>query len=213
MTPHHEIGRFRHRGGAWIAVAAVHTLLILAMLMSGPLQPHLRQPEPMFASIRAVTQPEQSVQPTLAAPSLAPTDRIVMPLIPVQTDVVVAFAAESSAMPVQGETAVAVAVAVPTANTAPLVIPPESIAYLVRPPPEYPRASRRLHEQGRVIVRVLVDEDGMPRQVQVSASSGYPRLDDAALLAVQKYRFKPYVDHGQPTAGWALIPFDFDLDS
>ena len=51
-----------------------------------------------------------------------------------------------------------------------------------------------------------------PRTVQVSRSSGFTRLDDAALSAVQKARFKPYTENGQPTAGWALVPLDFTLE-
>jgi protein TonB len=80
------------------------------------------------------------------------------------------------------------------------------------PPIEYPRASRKLREAGRVIVRVYVDEAGMPRVTQVKRSSGFVRLDDAALEAVQKARFKPYIEHGMAVAGWALIPLDFDLE-
>ena len=77
---------------------------------------------------------------------------------------------------------------------------------------EYPRPSRPFHEAGRVMVRVYIDEAGMPRTVQVSQSSGFARLDDAAVAAVQKARFKPYTENGRPTAGWAFIPLVFDLE-
>ena len=80
------------------------------------------------------------------------------------------------------------------------------------PPIDYPRASRKLRETGRVIVRVYVDEAGIPRVTQVKRSSGFVRLDEAALEAVQKARFKPYVEQGVAVAGWALIPLDFDLE-
>jgi len=53
---------------------------------------------------------------------------------------------------------------------------------------------------------------GLPQSVQVSKSSGYSRLDDAAVAAVQKFRFEPYTENGRPTAGWALIPLSFDLE-
>ena len=84
--------------------------------------------------------------------------------------------------------------------------------YLEPPVLEYPRASRRFNEAGRVMVRVYIDEAGMPRTVQVSPSSGFARLDDAAVAAVQKARFKPYTENGRPTAGWAFIPLVFDLE-
>ncbi len=104
------------------------------------------------------------------------------------------------------------AAAVPALPPAPRNLPASAVQYLEPPVPEYPRASRRLGESGRVTVRVLIDEAGVPRTVQLARSSGHSRLDEAALQAVQKARFKPYVDNGLPTAGWALIPLVFDLE-
>jgi protein TonB len=49
--------------------------------------------------------------------------------------------------------------------------------------------------------------------VQVSQSSGHARLDEAAIAAVQKARFKPALENGQPLSGWALIPLTFDLEN
>jgi protein TonB len=86
------------------------------------------------------------------------------------------------------------------------------VRYLKAEPPEYPRASKRLKETGSVVVRVWIDEGGAPQSVQVGKSSGYPRLDEAAVDAVRKFRFEPYTENGRPTAGWALIPLNFDLE-
>jgi protein TonB len=94
----------------------------------------------------------------------------------------------------------------------PKEIPASAIEYLVPPAPEYPRLSRRLNESGIVIVRLYVDEAGVPRSVQVAKSSGHPRLDEAAVAAAQKARFKPYTENGWPAAGWARIPFPFELE-
>lgn len=95
---------------------------------------------------------------------------------------------------------------------APKTLPPEAIQYLLPPAPVYPKWSHRQGESGRVLVKVYVDEGGMPRSVQVAESSGYPRLDEAARVAVQAARFKPYAENGRPTAGWAFIPLTFDLE-
>lgn len=94
----------------------------------------------------------------------------------------------------------------------PKVIPASAVQYLEPPGLEYPRASRRAGESGRVLLRVYIDEAGMPRQVLLAASSGFARLDDAALAAMKKARFKPYTENGQPTAGWAPAPIDFELE-
>ena len=92
-------------------------------------------------------------------------------------------------------------------------IPPSAVRYLEPPAPVYPRASQRARESGRVVVRVYIDEAGLPRSVLLSRSSGFTRLDDAAVAAVRKARFRPYTENGHPTAGWALIPLAFDLDN
>ena len=101
----------------------------------------------------------------------------------------------------------------PAAEAAgPRQLPPSAVQFLVAPQVEYPRASRRLKESGRTLVSVYVDEAGLPRQVLVKTSSGFALLDEAALAAVRKARFKPYMEHGQPTAGWVVIPMVFDLE-
>ncbi|HWL29613.1 MAG TPA: energy transducer TonB [Burkholderiaceae bacterium] len=80
-----------------------------------------------------------------------------------------------------------------------------------RPNPEYPRASQRRGEHGRVIVRVLISPHGSVLKASVQSSSGYPRLDEAAVKAARKARFKPYTENGIAYQAMADIPFDFVL--
>jgi protein TonB len=80
-----------------------------------------------------------------------------------------------------------------------------------RPNPVYPRASERRGEQGRVVVRVLISAQGNVSQVSVQSSSGYDRLDKAALKAARIARFKPYMENGIAYQALADIPFDFVL--
>lgn len=54
-------------------------------------------------------------------------------------------------------------------------------AYLVRPAAAYPAESRAAGEQGVVILRVTVNADGRPTAISVARSSGFPRLDRAAV--------------------------------
>ena len=77
---------------------------------------------------------------------------------------------------------------------------------------QVPPASARAGESGRSVVRVLIDESGLPRTVQIAQSSGFKRLDDAALTAVRRARFHPYTENGQAQAGWAHIPLVFELE-
>jgi protein TonB len=93
------------------------------------------------------------------------------------------------------------------------IIPPSAVQYAEPPrPPNYPRQSIRLKETGTVMVRVYIDQGGMPRDVIVSKSSGFSRLDESAAAVVRTYRFKPYTENGQPMAGYAFIPVVFDLE-
>lgn len=62
---------------------------------------------------------------------------------------------------------------------------------LEAPPPVYPPLALRLGEQGEVLLRVALDEQGAVQSVELQASSGYARLDAAALAAVRRWRFEP----------------------
>ncbi len=93
-----------------------------------------------------------------------------------------------------------------------LVEPSADADYLKNPPPPYPRASRRLGEQGTVIVRVFISTQGAPEKAEVRTSSGFPRLDQAALDAVQRWRFVPGRRSGTPEAMWFNIPVRFVLE-
>ena len=85
------------------------------------------------------------------------------------------------------------------------------VAYLVQPAPHYPPESRRIHEHGLVILRVLIDESGHAREVEIYRSSGHPRLDEAARSAVARAVFRPYIDGGVARASAAIVPIEFSL--
>ena len=89
--------------------------------------------------------------------------------------------------------------------------PSQSAAYLNNPPPVYPPMSRRLGEQGRGVVRVLIDDKGLPQQAELQTSSGYSRLDRAAIEAVLSWRYVPGQRGGRAQAMWFNVPITFDL--
>jgi periplasmic protein TonB len=100
----------------------------------------------------------------------------------------------------------------PVTVQAPRPIPTSAIQYLVLPDIVYPGTSRRLNEEGLVLLAVFIDEQGMPQRVEVVQSSGFDRLDRAAVAGVRRARFKPYIEDGRPMAGWARIPVPFTLE-
>ena len=81
--------------------------------------------------------------------------------------------------------------------------------YLHNPPPAYPTTSRRLKEQGVVLIFVQVNERGDPVSVQLKQSSGHERLDQAAIDAVHKWRFVPAKRGQTPIAASVVVPIHF----
>jgi len=77
--------------------------------------------------------------------------------------------------------------------------------------PTYPAISRRMGEEGKLVLRVELDEDGRIDDARVIDSSGYDRLDKAALEAVRSWRCRPSMRDGQPVRAVALQPFNFVL--
>jgi protein TonB len=85
-------------------------------------------------------------------------------------------------------------------------------AYLNNPRPAYPAASRRLGEEGRVVLRVAVSSDGRPVAVDVERSSNFERLDEAARQAVVRWRFLPARRGNEAVDSAVLVPLVFRLD-
>ena len=83
--------------------------------------------------------------------------------------------------------------------------------YLKNPKPVYPNASRRLGEEGRVVLRVRVSADGLPLSVDIKQSSGFARLDDAARSAVEQWRFVPAKHGADAIESTVLVPLNFAL--
>ncbi|WP_020183967.1 energy transducer TonB [Methylotenera sp. 1P/1] len=90
--------------------------------------------------------------------------------------------------------------------------PPKfGVAYLQNPEPEYPRMSKRLGEQGRVLLHVVVDTAGKPTEVTLKKSSGHERLDEAAIEAVKGWRFIPAMRNKVALIAAVDVPVKFSL--
>ncbi len=90
---------------------------------------------------------------------------------------------------------------------------PSSVAdYLHNPKPPYPGLSKRLGEQGKVVVRVLIGVDGTAQQAEIKQSSGFNRLDQAALDTVLRWRYVPGKRAGVPETMWFNVPISFVLE-
>lgn len=178
--------------------------LTVRVLAATPLPPKVEAP----AKVRA-EPPRKPDQPRTAP--LPPT--AAKKTLPVLT--AAAAAPEPSALAV-APPASAAAAASPAAAppAAPAVVGARFDAdYLHNPKPVYPAASRRLGEEGRVLLRVRVSAQGLPLSVDVRQSSGSPRLDEAARAAVERWRFVPAKQGTEAVESTVVVPLQFTLDS
>lgn len=96
-------------------------------------------------------------------------------------------------------------------SSEPLVLPRVDAAHMINPNPVYPSLSRRMGEQGRVLLDVLILTNGTVGEIKLKKSSNYTRLDNAALDAVKRWRYQPARRGGKPIAFWYVQPIDFTL--
>jgi protein TonB len=86
------------------------------------------------------------------------------------------------------------------------------VGYLYNPRPDYPFAARQLHLEGRVVLHVLVNENGRPEEMSIGQSSGAPILDQTALEKVRTWRFVPARHGDKAIAHWVNVPIRFHLE-
>ena len=91
-------------------------------------------------------------------------------------------------------------------------LPSSDADYLQNPRPAYPPLSKRLGEQGKVLVRVLIELDGKANKAEIKQSSGFDRLDQSALATVLRWRYVPGKRAGVPEAMWFNVPISFVLE-
>ena len=166
-------------------------------------------PAPMAPNRHSALLAPQALQrpPVQALPHAAalPTTRA-----PEAAAAVVTESAPSTTSPLASPAAASTRSATPAPAT--VVLPSSDADYLNNPPPVYPRMSRRMGEQGTVLVRVLINTEGRAEQAEIRTSSGYVRLDEAALDTVKRWRYMPGKRAGTAEAMWFNVPLRFVLD-
>lgn len=82
--------------------------------------------------------------------------------------------------------------------------------FLHREMPVYPLMARRLGKEGRVLLRLTIDENGKLLNVEVIEGAGYG-FTEAAVRAVKRSTFLPAAHNGRPVMSKALLPIRFNL--
>ena len=210
-----------------ISVTLLHIGLIY-VLYSGLMTRAVKQVVPAVILMQLIEPPEPKLaaQPVLAPPSSALVKKAVtlvaamtsaLPVPVVISDPTPApNAPTGTTTPQSSIAAVAAPLATaPVATTAPasaaVQLPSSDADYLQNPSPPYPAISRRLNEQGKTTVRVLIGPDGQPKRAEIAKSSGFARLDDAALAAVMRWQYVPGKRGDVAEAMWFNVPINWVL--
>lgn len=174
------------------------------------------------ARVPALQQPQPRAMPALAksAPALkhsTPLTPMAMATAPTQPSDV----ALDSVIPLAAATAIDRSRTLATGNTTASVISPtparvelpsSDADYLNNPYPPYPPMSKRMGEQGKVVIRTLIGADGVAQEASIHQSSGFDRLDQAALATARKWRYVPGKRAGMAETMWFNVPFTFVLE-
>jgi TonB family protein len=97
------------------------------------------------------------------------------------------------------------------AGTAPITMPNPFAKGLDNPKPPYPLMSRRLNEEGKVVLNVCVSLSGLVENLKLEKTSGHQRLDDIAIETVKKWKFIPAKTQDRDINACYLLPVQFIL--
>ena len=175
------------------------------------------QPAPLPLDVRMINTPPPEIIPKPLPQMPKPVVRQPKPIIPPP---VLTAAPNINQDPDPAPVAFSIPTQPPPAPLQEVQAPSTDIAvtearfdadYLQNPAPAYPTLSRRQGEEGKVLLMVRVSAQGTAEQVQIKQSSGYSRLDEAALNALRQWRFVPARRGEEPIAASVVVPIVFRL--
>lgn len=197
-----------------LAVILLHVVLAYALLFFSVKNELISLPPSISVRLLPmIEEPPASVKPLPPPPPKAPVRK--QPVVQSQPVLAVAAPAAPSTFAVAPQPP---APPVPQPVAPPAPVPVAVIAarfdadYLHNPKPVYPALSRRLSEEGKVLLKVRVSAQGAALEVAIAKSSGFARLDAAAMEAVGRWRFVPARRGDEPVDSSVAVPITFALD-
>jgi protein TonB len=196
------------RVGALSGALSLHFLAIVLLLVP-PTTMRLLTDGSDITHVRVLDPPKPLDEPQLPQPKPLLHEVRQKPVVkPVQAQAAPPIA--ESNMPAQQADP---APSAPDVNpAAPAEVMPVALAYNTRTRIPYPHDAAKLHQQGTVILSVLVGADGVPQTIEIEKSSGFRSLDIAARDAVRHWTFQAGTRNGITTALWARVPITFTLN-
>ncbi|MFN4324455.1 MAG: energy transducer TonB [Azonexus sp.] len=216
---------WQHSGPYLLLAVLLHASLLFYPVSRAGLPRDLPAAGPVFVQLATPPVPARPVapppstpapparsQPGPPRPAPAPTSRPVIalpaeaPTAPAAFSVPVAppLPAPAAASGVSASVAAPVSASVSAARF--------DAAYLQNPRPNYPALSRRLGEEGKVLLKVRVTAEGTAAAVELEKSSGFDRLDTAARETVARWRFVPAKRGDEAIESAVIVPIIFRLD-
>lgn len=197
-----------HLAGGWALMQvdavreAMHEAmpLMVELLPAPPQQPPPPPPPPQRVAPPPRPAPIIVAEPTPAAPEPPVFEAPPPPVEPPPPMAVV-------------ETAPPAPPAAPAPPAEPEMVAATDVRYLQPLNIAYPAFSKRRREAGMVMLLVRVSATGLPVRVEVQQSSGFPRLDEAAVAAMRAARFVPLTRNGVPQEMMTLAPIEFSMEN
>jgi periplasmic protein TonB len=208
------------RGGLLGIVIGLHAGLFALFMTAKAVLPQIAELPLMVDFIEAMPLPVTKPAPTVAPQPIRQKVAATLPLKSPQPVLETTTSSEPAPnnAPIVSATEAKPSPAVAggsTANSgnadAPLIQARFDADYLRNPAPAYPPMSRRLGEEGKVILRVRVSAEGAAEHVEIKTSSGSTRLDDSAQHTVRTWKFIP-AKRGAAVESWVLVPILFRLE-
>ena len=211
----------------FIVAVLIHVALIFALQLGMMRPPIITPPQVQEITARLIAPPQplptadiveppkpKPVKKEVQPPRPKPIPRPVLPepTEPSERSIEVAAKSAAPAEPIEPPRTAQVQESEPPPPPPVVTQPSHEASYLANPKPQYPPMSKRLNETGVVLLKVFVTADGKAAVVKLKKSSGYSRLDDAALNAVSNWRFVPAKSNGKPVDYWYDVPVNFQLN-
>lgn len=204
-----------------VSVVIFH-IAALWIIQSGLLRRTVELIVPVEILVEVIEPPLPKVVPQLPVPAIPVKQAIIKAPPPVQTVAPQPLAIADPTPSPNAPTGITTLQPIAPPVAAPVTVAPPSPArvelpssdadYLQNPTPPYPPISKRLGEQGKVVVRVLISMDGTAQKAEIKQSSGFERLDQSALATVLLWRYVPGKRAGVPEAMWFNVPITFVLE-
>jgi protein TonB len=210
-----SMAKLRKQVGPLAIVVGAHAVLFY-LISSGMLTRVVDAALPEAVLISFVASPPAPPPPAPAIPKTVMLAQLPPPMLVPLPEVQIMRAPEP--LP-DADPNAAAPVFTPVIVAAPTPAPPSTlpktitsgVEYIQAPRPVYPRMSKRMGEQGKVVLRILVNEKGLPDHVLVHTSSGSSRLDEAGRQAALRALFKPHMEGGRAVAVYVIVPLNFQL--